>query len=245
MDAIKNVTATFMPTWTLAVVKAGTGTGTVTGLPLGISSGVNCGTDCALDSADYLTDIVVTLTAAADAGNIFIGWSGGVCSGTEPCTVTMDAAKSVSAAFTPLRRLDVLKEGRGTVAGSPLGVSSDINCETVCPSDSAEYIDGTTVTLTAAPDTGQTFTGWSGGGCSGTGSCVLILDAAKSVVAMFVMKGDVNLDGTVDLTDGIMLFQVMCRAQPAGIHRTADTNNDNRLGIADVIYILQRTAGLR
>jgi hypothetical protein len=159
----------------------------------------------------------------------------------------MDAAKSVSAAFTPLRRLDVSKvgTGRGTVTGSPLGISSDITCGTACASDSADYIDGTTVTLTAAPDAGRVFSGWSGGGCTGTGSCVVAMDAAKSVVAMFAMKGDVNLDGAVDLTDVILLFQVMCRAQPPGIHWAADVNNDNRLGLAEVIYILQKTAGMR
>jgi hypothetical protein len=159
----------------------------------------------------------------------------------------MNAAATVTATFMPLRRLDVAKTGSGTgaVTGSPSGISSDINCKTACPSDSADYIDGTTVTLTAAPDAGRVFSGWSGGGCTGTGSCVVVMDAAKSVVAMFAVKGDINLDGAVDLSDVILLFQVMCRAQPPGIHWAADVNNDNRLGLAEVIYILQKTAGMR
>jgi len=33
--------------------------------------------------------------------------------------------------------------------------------------------------------TGSTFTGWSGGGCSGTGTCTVMIDAAKTVTATF------------------------------------------------------------
>jgi hypothetical protein len=40
------------------------------------------------------------------------------------------------------------------------------------------------VTLTATADTGSAFAGWSGD-CSGTGDCVLTVDAAKSVTATF------------------------------------------------------------
>jgi uncharacterized repeat protein (TIGR02543 family) len=49
-------------------------------------------------SYDYGT--VVELTATADPGYSFTGWTGD-CSGTEPiCSVTMDANKTVSATFT-------------------------------------------------------------------------------------------------------------------------------------------------
>jgi uncharacterized repeat protein (TIGR02543 family) len=30
---------------------------------------------------------------------VFVGWTGGGCSGTDPCTVTMDASKTVTAEF--------------------------------------------------------------------------------------------------------------------------------------------------
>jgi hypothetical protein len=42
---------------------------------------------------------MVTLTAAADVSSTFTGWSGGGCSGTSTCTVTMDAAKTTTATF--------------------------------------------------------------------------------------------------------------------------------------------------
>jgi hypothetical protein len=69
-----------------------TGSGTVTSSPLGIS----CGADC---SENYASGTSVSLMAAAASGYSFAGWSG-ACSGTAGCTVSMTAARSVSARFT-------------------------------------------------------------------------------------------------------------------------------------------------
>jgi hypothetical protein len=41
------------------------------------------------------------------------------------------------------------------------------------------------VTLTATPTEGSTFAGWSGGGCSGTGTCQLTLSSDQDVTATF------------------------------------------------------------
>jgi len=77
---------------TLTVNKTGAGTGTVTSNP----PGINCGGVC---SADFEHNSAVTLTATAAANSDFTSWSGGICSGAGTCTVTMDAAKSVTATF--------------------------------------------------------------------------------------------------------------------------------------------------
>jgi hypothetical protein len=75
-----------------------TGRGTVTSTP----SGINCPGDC---SDAYLSGTVVTLEADAFASDVeewfFLGWSG-ACTGQSTCTVTMNAAKSVTARFTML-----------------------------------------------------------------------------------------------------------------------------------------------
>ena len=55
-------------------------------------------------SEAYDDGTVVTLTAVADTGSDFIGWSGEGCSGTGDCQVTMDAARSVTATFDRSRR---------------------------------------------------------------------------------------------------------------------------------------------
>ena len=67
--------------------------------------------------------------------------------------------------------------GTGTVASNPPG----INCPTTC---SATFQPGSQVTLTATPDTGFTFTGWTGA-CTGTGSCDVTANSGGSVTATF------------------------------------------------------------
>ena len=65
--------------------------------------------------------------------------------------------------------------GNGTVTGT------NISCGTTC---SYLYVLGTNVSLLAAPATGYIFAGWSGA-CTGTGVCLLTMDAAKTVTATF------------------------------------------------------------
>jgi hypothetical protein len=167
---------------TLAVVKAGSGSGTVTSSPTGIT----CGTSC---SASFPSGTAVTLTASPATGSTFSGWSGGGCSGTGSCIVTLSVATTVIATFTPQTvTLTVSKAGTGsgTVTSSPTGITCGVTC-------SASYASGTAVTLTATPSAGSTFSGWSGGGCSGTGSCIVTLSAATTVTA--------TLTSTLTFTD--------------------------------------------
>jgi len=173
---------------TLTVSKSGTGSGTVTSSP----AGINCGSDCS-ESYDQDQGTSVTLTATPATGSTFGGWSG-ACSGTGACTVTMNAAKSVTATFNlqPAgNTLTVSKTGTGsgTVKSSPTG----INCGSDC---SEAYNQGTSVTLTATPTTGSTFGGWSGA-CSGTGACTVTVDGAVTVTAEFALKTpDISVDQT-------------------------------------------------
>jgi hypothetical protein len=71
--------------------------------------------------------------------------------------------------------------GSGTVTSNPAGINCGSNC-------SETYNYNTSVTLNATAATGSTFTGWSGAGCSGTGTCTVIMEAAKSVTASFSLK---------------------------------------------------------
>src|SRR5439155_1471331 len=59
--------------------------------------GINCGNTC---SASYNSGTQVTLTATPDFLWAFAGWSGGGCSGTGRCTVTITANTTVTARFT-------------------------------------------------------------------------------------------------------------------------------------------------
>jgi hypothetical protein len=77
----------------LTVSKSGTGTGSIT-----LDSGT---LDWAGNTATatYGSGTVVTLTATADSGSSFAGWSG-PCTGTDTCTVNMSGAINVTATFS-------------------------------------------------------------------------------------------------------------------------------------------------
>ncbi|HVY77798.1 MAG TPA: substrate-binding domain-containing protein, partial [Solirubrobacterales bacterium] len=169
----------------LKVSKTGSGAGTVSSSPVGI----NCGSTC---EAEFDSGKDVTLTALADAGSEFSGWSGAGCTGTGTCKVTMSAAKEVTATFgLEQRALKVSKSGSGsgTVTSSPSGIDCGVTCET-------DFDYGTAVTLSAAASPGSNFVGWSGAGCSGTGSCVVTLTDAASVDAQFATIGQSTLSIT-------------------------------------------------
>jgi hypothetical protein len=80
---------------------------------------------------------------------------------------------------TPTQTLSVQSSAGGTVSSSPAGISA---CNATC---SATFAEGTVVTLTASAAPGFSFTGWSGAGCSGTGTCTVTLAAARTAVASF------------------------------------------------------------
>ena len=80
----------------------------------------------------------------------------------------------------PAYNLTVSKSGTGT--GTVTSNTGPINCGATC---SGGYNEGTSVTLTATSSPGSTFTGWSGGGCSGAGSCVTTVNASTTVTATF------------------------------------------------------------
>jgi hypothetical protein len=93
------------------------------------------------------------------------------------------APHTISASFEEdAYALTVTKDGTGTgtVASSPAG----INCGATC---SGNFNAGASVTLNATPGTGSTFSGWSGS-CTGTGTCTVTMDQARSVTASFALN---------------------------------------------------------
>ena len=70
--------------------------------------------------------------------------------------------------------------GAGTIASTPGGINCGVSC-------AASFADGASVTLTAAPATGSTFSGWSGA-CSGAGACTVNSRSDRSVTATFTLQ---------------------------------------------------------
>jgi hypothetical protein len=109
--------------------------GVVTSSPAGIS----CGTGNTACSSKYNYGSVVTLTATLSSCGSFTGWSG-ACSGTNStCTVTMDADKSVTAAFGLLTYVITASAGSGG---------------TITPSGAVTVNCGSNQAFTMAPNTG-------------------------------------------------------------------------------------------
>ena len=158
MDGNKNITATFaINTYTLTVTPVGSGS-------VGKSP----------DQPDYPHGTLVDLTATADAGWTFTGWSGDASGSTNPLQVTMDGNKNITATFTiNTYTLTVTPVGNGSVGKSP---------------DQPDYDFGTLVDLTATPATGWHFVGWSGDATGNTNPLQVTMDANKSITATFAEK---------------------------------------------------------
>ncbi|MCE9576500.1 MAG: choice-of-anchor D domain-containing protein [Deltaproteobacteria bacterium] len=176
IDRARAVTATFdavTPPLTVAI----TGSGRVTAS----AGGIDCPGTCAAAMAYGAT---VTLSAAANVGSTFAGWSG-ACTGSGACTVTMTQARDVGATFTvDSYPVTVTTVGNGAVALAPGG--------TACGSGCRSFPYGTVVTLTATADVGATFAGWSGTGagtCAGkTTACTIVVDQARAITATFTIN---------------------------------------------------------
>jgi phospholipase C len=92
--------ASAQTSYQLTVTLSGTSTGTVTSSPAGITCAPTC-------TASFASGTVVKLTATPGKGAYFLGWSG-ACKGTTPCTLTMNANKSVTATFNISQTVSVL-----------------------------------------------------------------------------------------------------------------------------------------
>ncbi len=197
----------------LAIITSftGNGAGTVTSSPAGINCTKTTTTTTGTCEFVYTANQMVTLTAAPAASSTFTGWSGGGCSGTGTCVVTMDMAKAVTAGFTLKQyvlQIDKTGTGTGTVTSAPAGIACGGDCDET-------YNHGTAITLTAVAATGSTFTGWSGGGCSSTGTCVVTLAAATTVQAQFTINSyalttSTTAGGTITSTPGSISCPTTC-----------------------------------
>ena len=128
-------------------------------------------TSPAVGAHSYAEGAVVNLIATPASGYAFDHWSG-ACTGSGPCTVTMDADKTVTAHFAQITHdLTVAVDPTAGGTTSPaVGVHS--------------YTEGAVVNLTAIPASGYTFDHWSGA-CTGSGPCAVTMDADKTVTAHF------------------------------------------------------------
>lgn len=172
---IATTTLTVRQLVTLSVSRTGAGSGRIASAP----GGIDCGSSC---SASYDVNASVTLTANAGLGSELSGWTGCDAVSGATCTVTMSAARMVTANFDLQRFvLTVTRTGVGSGVGTVSSSPSGIDCGTDCYEP---YVYGTVVTLTATPS--MLFTGWQGCDHASGPTCTVAMTADRSVTASFV-----------------------------------------------------------
>ena len=135
---------------------------------------VNAGTGGSVSASGGAYDYgqQVTISATANTGYSFSGWSDG--STQQSRTITMSQDTTLTANFV---------EGNSTTTSYTLSVSAT-NGGNVNTSG-GEYAQGTSVTVTATPNTGYTFTGWSGNSTGTNTSLNITINSNTSVTANF------------------------------------------------------------
>jgi CARDB/Divergent InlB B-repeat domain/Fibronectin type III domain len=122
-------------------------------------------------------DVVVRLrptSTGSFAGNV--SFTGGGDTITRGVSGSTSGSPASPPSGTPT--LTITRSGSGTVTSSPSGISCGGDC-------TQGFTSGTRVTLTASPASGARFSGWSGGGCSGTGTCSVTMNGSVGVTATF------------------------------------------------------------
>ena len=182
MDAAQQVMATFTPTSTVLTMQV-TGLGRVHGVTN--EGDIACPRNTCKVEMPY--GMKATLAATPNEGAEFSGWSG-ACSGNDSCVVAMDAAQQVTATFTPISTVLTMQV---TGLGRVHGVTNE--GDIACPRNTCkvEMPYGTKVTLTATPNDGAEFSGWSGA-CRGAASCDVVLKTPQQVMATFKLEESVS-----------------------------------------------------
>ena len=246
-SSAKNVTVTFLVTHQAKVTLTGSGNGTVASSPAGT---INCrlagGNVSGACSAAGLENASITLTATADAGSTFAGWSG-PCTGTaSTCTVPLSQSQAVGAVFsansiatvTLQTAADASGLGGGYVSSAQIGSAGALSCHRIGGITSGaacttNFGSGTQVTLTATPDAISTFTGWSGP-CAGSGTtCTFTVgSSAVTPVAKFAASSSANGVSVAPTGSGIGSLTITTSIQSAPCNQAQVNRADGGTCIA-------------
>ncbi len=164
MNANKSVTAVFTPNAYTLIVTATNGS--VVKNP---------------SQTTYNHGTSVQLTATPNMGYTFTSWSGDATSSTNPLTVSMTSNKNITANFTAI------------VGSFTLNVTA-VNGTVVKNPDLVGYVSGASVQLTATPNSGYTFTSWSGDATGSVNPVTVVMNSNKNVTANFALTGPLVID---------------------------------------------------
>ncbi|MCB9068634.1 MAG: T9SS type A sorting domain-containing protein [Calditrichae bacterium] len=125
-------------------------------------------------SGTFNQNTVVQLTASPDPGWQFSGWSGDLSGNQNPASVTMDSDKNITATFveSTVQQYNLITNvsGNGSIQMNPAG---------------GIYNENTVVQVTAIPDAGWQFSGWSGDLSGAANPESISMNSNKNITATF------------------------------------------------------------
>lgn len=123
-------------------------------------------------AGDYEYGTNVQLTAIADIGWKFDGWSGDKVSVENPIVVAIDTIKNINVKFDQIEYIVSLEvEGSGVIESNP---KKDF------------YLYGDTLVLTAVPETGFIFSSWYGDTSAYVNPISIVIDSDLNIGAEFI-----------------------------------------------------------
>ncbi|MCP4640026.1 MAG: hypothetical protein GY851_06325, partial [bacterium] len=209
MDANKSVTAVFVRTFALTTAVQGSGS-----------------VEPEAGRYTYADETQVQVSATPDEGWIFDHWEGALAGSQNPATVVMDANKSVTAVFVEeppmMYTLTTAVRGGGTIEPSA-GAHS--------------YEEGAQVNVSATPEEGHRFNHWEGALSGSQNPASLLMDADKTVTAVFLEtpQEDVNGDFSLDAVDIQLVINGVLGL--SGDHN-CDVNGDGSVDAIDIQLVI-------
>ncbi|CAL2108265.1 conserved exported hypothetical protein [Tenacibaculum sp. 190524A02b] len=124
------------------------------------------------NNTNYDNGTKVTLTATPKTGYQFDGWTGDATGNTNPLIITMDADKNITANYSKIQHALTTSATNGTIITNPNATNGT-------------YDYGTNVELTATPETGYQFDGWSGDATGNSNPLTITINTDKNITANF------------------------------------------------------------
>ncbi len=198
----------------LSVKKRGTGTGTV----VSNTAAISCGTDC---TETYSEPSAIVLTANADSGSVFAGWSGEGCSGTGSCTANLNSDTVVTAIFNSItiipRTLTINSTNPVSGVRIDLGLGADIDGAGSWFTPYARtYVNNTSISLEApATAGGNGFRRWLKNG----------VEWSTSRFTQITMDADYTMTAVYDTQPSLSINNVFVREGDSGYSNAVFTVN--------------------
>lgn len=131
------------------------------------------------DKPFYSANENVSLTATAEAGNRFIGWSGGLSGSQNPAILKMSSNRNVTAHFGPIPCYTL------TVNGEPPGTLATYETSPLPNCAGEKFLEGTSVTLRVQANGPYSFSHWAGDLSGSQNPATLTMGSNKNVTAYF------------------------------------------------------------